>query len=83
MDNSQDCSPDHPNPISEKRESLPKTFPAVESPQTSSERWREVAAMAAGERDPQKLSHLIDELLRLLDKNDEGKPGRVPPGEEK
>jgi hypothetical protein len=39
--------------------------------------------MAAGERDPQKLSQLIDELLRLLEKNDEMRPGRVPPGEEK
>lgn len=29
--------------------------------------WRQVAAAAATETDPQKLSNLVDELIRLLD----------------
>jgi|HubBroStandDraft_6_1064221.scaffolds.fasta_scaffold36859_3 hypothetical protein len=30
-------------------------------------RWREVAAQAATESDPNRLSQLVDELIRLLD----------------
>jgi hypothetical protein len=40
-------------------------------------RWREVAAQAATESDPNRLSQLVDELIRLLDEERRNKqPGR-------
>jgi hypothetical protein len=36
-------------------------------------RWRDIAAQAASETDPQRLSYLVDELIRLLDEERRGK----------
>jgi hypothetical protein len=59
----------------------PKTPPPSERlsspaapPSTGSERWREVAAQAASETDPQRLSQLVDELIRLLDEGRRHRP---------
>jgi hypothetical protein len=41
-----------------------------------SERWREVAAQAAAETDPNRLTQLVDELIRLLD---EGRASKSKP----
>jgi len=43
-------------------------------PSTGAERWREVAAQAASETDPQRLSQLVDELIRLLDEGRRHRP---------
>ena len=42
---------------------------SVQPPAAGSERWREVAAQAATETDPHRLSQLVDELIRLLDES--------------
>jgi hypothetical protein len=55
--------------------SLPPQSSGPSSPgQTKAEpRWREVAAQAASETNPERLSHLVDELIRLLDEERRGK----------
>jgi hypothetical protein len=50
--------------------------------QDSDEKWKDLCAQAAVERDPHKLSKLVAEILRLLDERKEnirqGKPGTDP-----
>jgi len=75
MDKPKGCSPDQvPNdpslqtPITQPKSDMPSK--SIQSEHTS---WREVAAMAARESDPQRLAHLVDELIRLLDEERRGK----------
>jgi hypothetical protein len=57
---------------------LPHRTPETAAPQKAEPvpRWREVAAQAATESDPNRLSQLVDELIQLLDEERRNKPGR-------
>lgn len=70
MDNPEDSKPINPESV---KASIPtpqaNSTGIVQPPNPipANSDWREVAAQAATETDPQKLSHLVDELIRLLD----------------
>jgi hypothetical protein len=53
-------------------------MPAPQTPEP--QRWREVAAQAAIEADPQRLTELVDELIRLLDEERRGKSKSIDRG---
>jgi hypothetical protein len=64
--------PEGPKCLNSQDRETGKTSPPPQQLQVppqlrNSERWREVAARAASETDPHRLTQLVDELIRLLD----------------
>jgi hypothetical protein len=51
----------------------PSPIAQSEATQTETLSWREVAALAAKESDPNRLAQLVDELIRLLDEERQSK----------
>jgi hypothetical protein len=76
MENPEDSKPMN-SPACKERETqtpTPAEQPALrEIPDTQP--WREIAAQAASETDPQRLSRLVDELIRLLDEERRSRGG--------
>jgi hypothetical protein len=46
--------------------------------QDNDEKWKQLCAQAAVEQDPQKLSELVNEIIRLIDRRKQQVKGKQP-----